>query len=118
MINGTHVIIYSRDAQADRAFLRDTLGFAAVDAGDGWLIFKLPPAEVAVHPTAGDTRHELYLICEGIEGVLGELAEKGIETSSKVSDEGWGRLASIRLPGGSELPLYEPRHPVAYNLDG
>jgi hypothetical protein len=117
MINGAHVILYSHDAEADRGFLRDTLGLAGVDAGEGWLIFKLPPAEIAVHPTDGATNHELYLMCDNIEDRLGELATKGIETARPVSDEGWGLLASIRLPSGSELSLYEPRHPVAYNLE-
>jgi catechol 2,3-dioxygenase-like lactoylglutathione lyase family enzyme len=118
MINGTHVIVYSRDAEADRAFIRDVLGFPGVDAGEGWLILKLPPAEVAVHPTNGEAKHELYLMCDDIEGMLAGLAGKGVEISRPVSDEGWGLLASIRLPGGSELPLYEPWHPVAYDLDG
>jgi catechol 2,3-dioxygenase-like lactoylglutathione lyase family enzyme len=115
-INGAHVIIYSHDADADRAFLRDTLGFPGVDAGGGWLIFRLPPAEVAVHPAQADTKHELYLMCDDIEQVLAQLAAKGVEISSPIRDEGWGLLASITLPSGSELPLYEPRHPVAYDL--
>jgi Glyoxalase/Bleomycin resistance protein/Dioxygenase superfamily len=116
MINGAHVIVYSSDADADRAFLRETLQFAGVDAGEGWLIFKLPPAEVAVHPTDGDAKHELYLMCDDIGSVLGELARKGVEVARPVSDQGWGLLASIRLPSGAELPLYEPRHPVAYGM--
>jgi catechol 2,3-dioxygenase-like lactoylglutathione lyase family enzyme len=118
MINGAHVIVYSSDADADRAFLRDTLGFAGVDAGEGWLIFKLPPAEVAVHPTDGDAKHELYLMCDDIGSVLGELARKGVEVAHPVSDQRWGLLASIRLPSGAELPLYQPRHSVAYDLKG
>jgi catechol 2,3-dioxygenase-like lactoylglutathione lyase family enzyme len=117
MINGAHVIVYSRDADADRAFLRDALGFTGIDAGDGWLIFKLPPAEIAVHPADGETKHEFYLMCENIEGLLTELTSKGVEVSRPVSDEGWGLLATIRLPSGSDLALYEPRHPVAYDLD-
>lgn len=117
MITGTHVIVYSRDAEADRAFVRDILGFAGVDAGGGWLIFKLPPAEIAVHPTDGETTHELYLMCDDINRLLGELTTKGVEISRSVSDEGWGLLASVRLPSGSDLSLYEPRHPVAYDLD-
>jgi len=117
MINGAHVILYSRDADADRAFIRDVLGFAGVDAGGGWLIFKLPPAEVAVHPTDGDPQHELYLMCDDIGTTLEELAAKGVEVVQPVRDEGWGLLASIRLPSGSELSLYEPRHPVAYDLE-
>ena len=116
MINGTHVIIYTRDAAADRAFIRDTLGFPGVDAGDGWLIFKLPPAEIAIHPTDGESRHELYLMCEDIAGTLQELAAKGVQPSRPISDEGWGLLASVGLPSGSDLQLYQPRHPVAHNL--
>jgi catechol 2,3-dioxygenase-like lactoylglutathione lyase family enzyme len=117
MINGAHVIVYSQDADADRAFLRDELGFAGVDAGGGWLIFKLPPAEIAVHPTDGETKHELYLMCDNIEGLLAELTAKGVEVARPVSDEGWGLLASIKLPSGSDLALYEPRHPTAYDLE-
>ena len=114
MINGAHVIVYTRDAEADRAFIRDTLGFPGVDAGDGWLIFRLPPAEVAVHPADGETKHELYLMCDDIEDTIGELTAKGVEIPQPITDEGWGLLAAIRLPSGSDLPLYEPRHPVAY----
>ena len=117
MINGAHVIIYSRDAEADRAFIRDVLGFANVDAGDGWLIFKLPPAEVAVHPTDGDPQHEVFLMCDDIETTLATLTAKGVEVSHPVTNAGWGSLASIRLPSGSDLSLYQPRHPVAYDLD-
>jgi catechol 2,3-dioxygenase-like lactoylglutathione lyase family enzyme len=117
MLNGAHVIVFSRDAEADRAFIRDTLGFPGVDAGAGWLILKLPPAEIAVHPADGEPKHELYLMCDEIEKTLAELTAKGVEVSGPVSDEGWGLLASIRLPSGSELSLYEPRHPVAYDLD-
>jgi catechol 2,3-dioxygenase-like lactoylglutathione lyase family enzyme len=117
MINGTHVIIYSRDADADREFIRDVLGFAGVDAGDGWLIFKLPPAEVAVHPTDGEVKHEFYLMCDDIETTLAMLTAKGVEVSRPITSAGWGSRASIRLPSGSELSLYQPRHPVAYDLD-
>lgn len=117
MISGTHIIIYSQDAEADRAFIRDVLGFDGVDAGQGWLIFKLPPAEVAVHPTEGDSKHELYLMCDDIRQVLDRLAAKGVEIARPVSDQGWGLLASIRLPSGAEQPVYQPRHPVAHDLD-
>jgi catechol 2,3-dioxygenase-like lactoylglutathione lyase family enzyme len=116
MFNGAHVILYSRDAEADRAFLRDTLGFPGVDAGDGWLIFKLPPAEVAVHPAGAEPKHELYLMCDDIEKVLADCAAKGVEIANPPVDEGWGRLASIRLPSGNPLSIYEPRHPLAYDL--
>jgi catechol 2,3-dioxygenase-like lactoylglutathione lyase family enzyme len=115
MINGTHVMVYSHDAEADRAFLRDTLGFAGIDAGEGWLIFKLPPAEIAVHPTEGETKHQLYLMCDDIQKTLEDLATKGVEISGQVSDEGWGQLASIKLPSGSEIALYEPRHAIAHS---
>ena len=117
MITGTHVIIYTRDAEGDRAFFRDMLGFPGVDAGDGWLIFKLPPAEIAAHPTDEEPKHELYLMCDDIGTTLDELAAKGVEPATPVSDQGWGLLASVRLPSGSELSLYQPRHPTAYDLD-
>jgi len=113
MFNGAHVILYSRDADADRAFLRDTLGFPWVDAGSGWLLFKLPPAEVAVHPTDAEPKHELYLMCDDIEKVL---SAEGISVVEPASDQGWGVVASIRLPSGTLLSVYEPRHPVAHDL--
>jgi len=116
MFNGAHVIIYSRAAQADRDFLRDQLGLANVDAGDGWLIFKLPPAEIAVHPTDGEPMHEFYFMCDDLEATLEKLTAAGASTSKPVSDEGWGLLAEVSLPSGSTMSLYEPRHPVAYNL--
>jgi hypothetical protein len=116
MIEGAHVILYSRDAEADRKFLLDTLGSTSVDAGDGWLIFALPPAEVAVHPTEDDDpKVELYLTCDDIERTLADLSARGVEVARAVSDEGWGLLAAVRMPSGAELPLYEPRHPVAYS---
>ncbi|MFC8918024.1 VOC family protein [Streptomyces sp. NPDC057116] len=116
MFSGAHVILHTKDADADRAFLRDVLGFQHVDAGRGWLIFKLPPAEVAVHPTSGEPRHEFFLMCDDIEGTLRRLTERGAEVSRPVSDQGWGLLAAVRLPSGGELPLYEPRHPTAHGL--
>jgi catechol 2,3-dioxygenase-like lactoylglutathione lyase family enzyme len=115
MISGAHVIVYSRDAEADRAFFREVLEYPHVDAGGGWLIFKLPPAEVAVHPAEGTPSHELYLMCDDVNGTVETLAAKGV-TCGPVSDEGWGLLTSIRLPGGGELGLYEPRHPKATEL--
>jgi len=118
MINGAHVILYSTDAEADRVFIRDVLGFAGVDAGDGWLIFKLPPAEIAVHPTDGLGKHEFYLMCEDIEKTLADLTARGVTISHPLSDQGWGLLASIKLPSGSDLSLYQPRHPTAYDLAG
>jgi catechol 2,3-dioxygenase-like lactoylglutathione lyase family enzyme len=116
VINGAHVILYSRDAEADRAFLRDVLGLPGVDAGDGWLIFKLPPAEVAAHPTDGAPVHELYFMCDDLDATLAELSGKGVEIAGPPADHGWGVLATIRLPSGSELPIYQPRHPVAHTL--
>jgi catechol 2,3-dioxygenase-like lactoylglutathione lyase family enzyme len=110
VINGAHVILYSADADADRAFLRDVLGLAHVDAGGGWLIFALPPAEVAVHPTDGPPRHELFLMCDDLDATLADLAAKGV-ASTRGPDEGWGRLASLRLPSGADLALYQPLHP-------
>jgi hypothetical protein len=115
MITGSHVIVYSRDADADRAFFRDVLNYPHVDAGGGWLIFKLPPSEVAVHPVDGAPSHELYLMCDDVSATVEELSSKGV-TCGEVTDEGWGLLTSIRLPGGGELGLYEPRHPRATDL--
>jgi predicted enzyme related to lactoylglutathione lyase len=118
VINGSHVVIYSQDAEADRGFLRDVLGFAHVDAGDGWLIFQLPPAELGVHPASGEPQqqHGFYLMCDDIETTLAELTGKGVEVVGAVTNAGWGLLASIKLPSGAELGLYQPRHPVAYDL--
>ncbi len=118
MINGAHVILYSTNAESDRAFIRDVLGFAGVDAGDSWLIFKLPPAEIAVHPSDEPGKHEFYFMCDDIEKMLADLTAKGVEISHPVSDEGWGLLASIKLPSGSDLSIYQPRHPTAYDLTG
>ena len=113
MFVGSHVIIYSEDAEADRGFIRDVLGFPYVDAGAGWLIFRLPPAEIAIHPSDGDSRHEFYLMCEDLDAVLAKL-----KVSPSVTEARWGRLASIPLPSGASLPVYQPLHPVAYNLPG
>jgi hypothetical protein len=114
MIEGAHVIIYSRDAEADREFLGKALGAPGIDAGDGWLIFALPPAEVAVHPTEGQSGYEFYLTCDDIEQTLADLSARGLEIARPVSDEGWGLLSAVRMPSGAELQLYEPRHSVAY----
>jgi catechol 2,3-dioxygenase-like lactoylglutathione lyase family enzyme len=116
MFSGAHVILYTQDADADRASVRDVLGFAHVDAGGGWLIFKLPPAEVAVHPTSERPRHEFSLMCDDLQQTLARLTERGVEISQPPSDQGWGVLAAVRMPSGAELPLYEPRHPVAHGL--
>jgi predicted enzyme related to lactoylglutathione lyase len=111
VITGVHAIVFSPEADQVRAFLRDVLGLSSADAGGGWLIFALPPAELAVHPADGATRHELYLMCDDIHATLAELQGKGVEVAKDVADQGWGLLAAIRLPDGSELPIYEPRHP-------
>ena len=111
MITGVHGIIFSQDAEGVRDFFRDVLGFPSVDAGGGWLIFALPPAELGVHP--GEAyQHELYLMCDDIDATVKELADKGVQCGP-VSDQGWGLLTSITLPGGSQLGLYQPRHPTA-----
>ncbi len=106
-----HAIVFSPDAVKVRSFFADVLNMPAVDAGGGWLIFALPPAEMAVHPGDGDRRHELYLMCDDIQATLAELRAKGVEVARDVSDLGWGLLAAIRLPDGGEFPIYQPRHP-------
>ena len=111
MITGIHAIVFSPDADKVRAFFADVLGMPSADAGGGWLIFALPPAELAVHPAEGTGHHELYLMCDDIQATLAELRGKGVEVARDVSDQGWGLLAAIRLPDGSELAIYEPRHP-------
>ena len=111
MITGAHVIVYSADAEADRAFLRDVLELPSVDAGHGWLIFALPPAELATHPTDGVGSHELYLMCDDIHATVAELERKGVTFSGPIAEERWGSVTAISLPGGGELGLYEPKHP-------
>jgi hypothetical protein len=113
MISGAHMIIYSTDADADRTFFRDVLRFPAVDAGEGWLIFALPPAEIAVHPAAENDSHEVYLICEDVDAAIQDLKSHNVGCTP-VADEGWGLLTHVTLPGGGTLGLYHPRHPVAY----
>ena len=116
MINGSHVILFSNDPETDRAFFADVLGYPNVDAGGGWLIFKIPPAELAVHPTDGPAGHELYFMCDDLEATVRDLKDKGVEFAEDVSEERWGRLTRFRLPGGGEVGLYEPRHPLAIDL--
>ena len=108
MITGAHAIIYSRDAEADRDFIREKLGFDSVDAGGGWLIFALPPAEVAVHPDDAGDRHELFLMCDDIEATAAQLA-----ISEPITEARFGRLVYIALPSGARIGLYEPKHPTA-----
>jgi len=112
LINAVHSILYAHDADAARAFFADVLGLGSVDAGGGWLIFALPPAELAVHPAEGEPSHELYLMTDDLDHTLERLRERGVTISSEASDQGWGVLASIEVPGFGPLGLYEPRHPV------
>jgi predicted enzyme related to lactoylglutathione lyase len=111
VIIGVHAIVFSPEAEKVRAFFADVLGLPSVDAGGGWLIFALPPAELAVHP-AEDGGQQLYLMCDDIQATLAELRDKGVAVVRDVSDQGWGLLAAIRMPDGSEFPIYEPRHPT------
>src|SRR5262249_25949376 len=113
MIFGAHVVLSSKDAAADRAFCRDVLGFASVDAGHGWLIFALPPAEIAVHPADGVEKHELFFMCDDLKAEIVTLGDKGVGVSD-VQEARWGSIAKIRLPGGGEIGLYQPRHPMAF----
>ena len=112
MISGAHVIIYSTNAEADRRFFRDVLKFPHVDAGDGWLIFALPPSEVAVHP-AKRASHGLYLMCDDLEATIEELKDKKVECSAPSKQE-WGTIVTVKLPSGGELGLYQPKHPLAH----
>jgi hypothetical protein len=113
MINGAHAILYSDDADATRATLAKVLATRSVDAGGGWLIFALPPAEIAVHPAAEGGRAELYLMTDDVAATVAALQTEGIEVTRPISDQGWGLLTAITLPGGVELGLYQPRHPTA-----
>jgi len=116
VITGTHVILSSTDADADRAFLADLLGTPSVDAGGGWTILQLPPGEVAVHPAESSGAAELYLVCDDVEATVVDLDRRGIPVEGGISEERWGRLTSIRLPGGGRVGLYEARHPTAFDL--
>lgn len=113
MITGFHALLYTSDAEKDRAFFRDVLGFKGVDAGDGWLIFKLPPAEIGVHPSEEtETSSEIYLMCDDVQKTIDELCAKGVECSD-VNDYGWGLLTNLTLPSGGKLGIYQPRHATA-----
>ena len=114
-MSGAHVIVYSKDAEADRSFFRDILRFPAVDAGHGWLIFALPPAEAAIHPSDRNGPHELFLMCDDLKAEMEALAEKGVECSP-VDTQRWGSITKIRLPGGGDVGLYQPTHPTALKL--
>ena len=110
MFNGAHVVIYSKDAEADRRFFRDVLKFGNVDVGHGWLIFKLPASETAIHPDAANDRHEMYLMCDDLKATMADLSKAGVAFES-VHEERWGSVTRIKLPGGGALGLYQPKHP-------
>jgi catechol 2,3-dioxygenase-like lactoylglutathione lyase family enzyme len=115
MISGAHVIIYSKNADADRAFFRDVLGFKSVDAGHGWLIFALPPAEAAFHPSDKGGVHELYFMCDDLKSEMAVLERKGVQCS-RVEEQRWGSITKMRLPSGGDIGLYQPKHPTALAL--
>jgi catechol 2,3-dioxygenase-like lactoylglutathione lyase family enzyme len=114
MISGAHVVLYSKNAEADRAFFGDVLGFRSVDAGHGWPIFALPPTEIAFHPSESDA-HELFFMCDDLKAEMAALMQKGIECS-KVEEARWGSITKMRLPGGGSVGLYQPKHPTAVAL--
>ena len=109
MINGAHAIIYSKDAEADRAFFRNVLGLINVDVGQGWLIFGLPPSELAIHPAEENDVHEFYLMCEDVDAFIAEVTSHGLECAPR-EDQGWGVVTRVTLPGGGNLGVYQPRH--------
>lgn len=110
MIDGAHVVIYSKNAEADRDFFRDVLRFDSVDAGHGWLIFALPPSELAVHPAGQNEKAELYMMCDDLATTMAELQAKGVRCGA-VHDERWGQITTLSLPGGGTIGLYQPKHP-------
>jgi catechol 2,3-dioxygenase-like lactoylglutathione lyase family enzyme len=112
MITGAHIIVYSKDPEADRAFFRDILKFSSVDAGHGWLIFALPPAEAAFHPSERNDLHELYFMSDDLKATMDSLKAKDV-TCGAVKEERWGSLTTILLPGGGRIGLYQPKHPTA-----
>jgi catechol 2,3-dioxygenase-like lactoylglutathione lyase family enzyme len=119
MITGTHAIVYTEDAEQARAFFRDVLDLPYVDAHDGWLIFKLPPAELGIHPAGDDAvhgSHELFLMCDDVEATVEDLTAKGVEFTTPVQNAGFGLLTRLRVPGGGTVGLYQPRHATAYDL--
>ena len=127
MITGSHAIIYAHDAEQARAFFRDVLELPNIDAHGGWLIFKLPPAEMGIHPTGDATdpttgapsgHHELYLMCDDVEATVAALTAKGVEFTSPIENQGFGLLTRFRVPGAGEIGLYQPRHPTGYDLEG
>ena len=114
MISGAHIVVCSKNAEADRAFFRDVLGLKSVDAGHGWLIFALPPAEAAFHPSE-EGAHELYFMCDDLKAEMASLASRGV-SFSEVQEARWGSIAKMRLPGGGQIGLYQPKHPTTLNL--
>jgi catechol 2,3-dioxygenase-like lactoylglutathione lyase family enzyme len=116
MITAAHIVIYSRDAEADRAFFRDILGFRAVDAGHGWLIFALPAAEAAVHPAEHNNRQEVFLTCDDLKATTTLLARQGVRFGA-VREERWGIHTRVLLPGGGEIGLYQPAHPITFGVN-
>ena len=113
MITGVHAVLFAPEAERARAFFRDTLGLDSVDAGGGWLIFALPPAELAVHPDGGPPRHELFLMCDDLQATVSELTARGVEFSGGIVQAGFGAMTTLQVPGGGELNLYQPRHASA-----
>lgn len=125
MITALHTLVYADDAEAARAFFRDVLGWAHVDAHDGWLIFKSGPSELAVHPTSGGRggeswstkqHHEIALMCDDVETTVAELKAKGAELTREIRDDGFGLTTMLKVPGASEMLLYQPQHPPAHSL--
>lgn len=115
MISGVHIVLFSKNPEADRAFFKHTLRFPAVDAGHGWLIFDLPPAEAAFHPAEQSGGHELYLMCGDLAAEIAQLSARGV-SCSPIQQERWGSITRIQLPGGGQLALYQPKHPTALGL--
>src|SRR5260370_20039198 len=115
---GAPVLICSPDAEGDRAFFRDVLGFDSVDSGGGWLIFALPPTELAIHPTEKEDNHELYLLCEDIEATAKELERRKVPITRPFDEQRWGRVTRITLPGGGQIGLYQPKHLLAHAKTG
>jgi len=113
MLTGSHVVIYTKDAESDRAFFRDVLGLRSVDAGHGWLIFALPAAEAAFHPFEENNKHEMYFICDDLGALMASLAKKGVRFGG-IAEEQWGTRTRMLLPGGGEVGLYQPKHPVTF----
>jgi len=110
MIHGAHVIVYSKDAAADRAFFRDVLKYESVDAGHGWLIFALPPSELAVHPAEENDTHELFFMCDDVHAFIDQMKNDGVPCSP-VDEQRWGSITRLTLPGGGTIGVYQPKHP-------